>query len=67
MYVNNKGDIKRTKAHCIDLSPRITMASPSYKSSLKITMKIRKENRFKENSKLELPRYAFSIAFQGYL
>ena len=27
--VNNKRDMKRTKAPCIDLSPRITIASTS--------------------------------------
>ena len=30
--VNNKRDMKRTKAPCSDLSPRITMVSPSHKS-----------------------------------
>ena len=29
--VNNKRDMKRKKVPCIDLSPRITMASPSHK------------------------------------
>ena len=29
--LNNKRDMKRKKAPCINLSPRITMASPSYK------------------------------------
>ena len=30
--VNNKRDMKRKKTPCIDLSPRITMASLSHKS-----------------------------------